>query len=110
MQALRLLLEKRRETDFNAIREEFVRLRREHGNVLYALVTSAKPLDPAMTDRLIAKLREKTGKTVEADFRVDPTLLGGIRVAYGNYVLDGSVRGSLNRVRDILKYDLLKQT
>jgi F-type H+-transporting ATPase subunit delta len=35
--------------------------------------------------------------------------MGGIRVAYGNFVLDGSVRGALDRLKDRLIYDVLKQ-
>ncbi|HZH97917.1 MAG TPA: ATP synthase F1 subunit delta [Fimbriimonadaceae bacterium] len=110
MQMLRLLLEKRRETEIEPIREHFIKLRREEGRVLFASITSAEPLHDEDRRRLIEKLESKTGKRVEAEYKVDPALMGGLRVAYGNYVLDGSIRGSLARLRDQLKYDLLKQT
>ncbi len=109
MAALRLLLNKRRENEFEPIREEFVRMRRERGAVLYAIVTSTVELTPAEQNALTSKLASQSGKKVEADFRIDPTLLGGVKVALGDYVLDGTVRGSLNLLRDRLKYDLLKQ-
>src|SRR5688500_5998058 len=44
LQAMRLLLEKRREAEIEGMREEFAILRREHGQVLYATITSAEPL------------------------------------------------------------------
>lgn len=107
--ALRLLLQKRREHEFEGVLEEFVNLRREGGLVLYAKVTSSSELTPDQKDRFLAKLREKSGKVVEADFEVDPSLIGGAKVAFGNFVLDGSLKGSLDRLRDHFTYDLLKQ-
>jgi len=91
------------------VRQQYVILRREEGNVLYAHVTSAEALDEAQKTALVKKLQDKAGKRVEADFAIDTNLIGGVKVAVGNFVLDGSVRGTLNRLRDRLKYDLLKQ-
>ena len=102
MSLMRLLLAKRRENEFEGIREEYVQMRRAQGAVVYVIVTSAAELDRAQKDAIISK-------KVEADYRVDAHLIGGVKVAVGDYVLDGSVRGSLNRLRDLLKYDLLKQ-
>lgn len=109
MYFLRLLLEKRRETEFDTIREEYVTLRREHGNVLYAEVISAKPLEQKYRTALEKKLAEKSGKTVEAVYDVEPNLIGGLKVVYGNHVLDNSVQGTLRRLRDALSRDLLRQ-
>jgi F-type H+-transporting ATPase subunit delta len=109
MNLLRVLLAKRRESEFMAIREEFVQMRRAQGAVVYVVVTSADELSASEKDAIVSKIVAQTGKKVEADYRVDATLLGGVKVSVGDYVLDGSVRGSLNRLRDHLKYDLLKQ-
>lgn len=110
LQAFRLILDKRRESEVESIREEFAILRREEGNIVYTVVTTSEELGPEHRKALEDKLRKSTGKAIEADYRVDSRLIGGIRVAYGNYVLDGSIRGSLTRLRDTLRYDLLKQT
>ncbi|MEQ1822807.1 MAG: ATP synthase F1 subunit delta [Fimbriimonadaceae bacterium] len=109
MGMLRLMLLKGRETEFAGMRNEYILLRRVEGNVLHATVTSAQELEPNQRTSIIAKLEEKSGKKVEAEFRIDASLIGGVRVAIGNHVLDGSVRGTMNRLRDRLKYDLLKQ-
>lgn len=110
LQAIRLILIKRRETEIESIRDEFAILRREFGAVVYTVVTTAEALEPDQRKLLEEKLQTSTGKKVEAEYRIDPKLIGGIRVAYGNYVLDGSIRGGLSRLRDSLRYDLLKQT
>ena len=106
---MRLMLSKRREAEIVGLRDEFVRLRREQGQVLYAHVTSATPLDEGQKKMLSEKLAAKSGKRVESEYFVDPKLIGGVRVALGNYVLDGSIKGSLGRMRDSLRRDLLKQ-
>lgn len=109
MQVLRVMLEKRRETEIESVYKEFVQLRREATRTIHVTVSSAEALDASQQKALVAKIEASTGKKVEADFSVEPSLIGGIKVAYENYVLDGSLKGGLARLRDALKHDLLKQ-
>lgn len=109
MQALRLLLVKRRETEIVGVRNEFVALRREHGSVAYVVVTSAEALEADQKNSIAAKLGGQLGKSVEADYRIDPRMIGGVKVQIGDYVLDGTVRGSLRRLEEKLRRDILKQ-
>lgn len=109
MQVLRVVLTKGREDEIPGIYREYVVLRRASQGVVHVVVTSAVDLDADQRTRLIAKLQQQLHATVEADYRVDARIVGGVRVAFGNSVLDGSVRGALNRLRDRIKYDLLKQ-
>jgi F-type H+-transporting ATPase subunit delta len=109
MQALRLLLVKRRENEIEALRDEFVSLRRDHGSVAYVVVTSAEAMEQDQRIALISKLQSEFGKSVEADFRIDGRLIGGVRVQVGNHVLDGSVRGSLRRLGEALRHNILFQ-
>jgi F-type H+-transporting ATPase subunit delta len=109
MQALRLLLIKRRESEITEVRNEYVALRREQGSVAYIMVTSAEALEPEQKDALVAKLETKFGKKVEADFKIDARLIGGVKVQVGDYVLDGTVRGSLRRLGETLRHNILKQ-
>jgi F-type H+-transporting ATPase subunit delta len=109
MQVLRVMLEKRRESEIESVRDEFVVLRRAATETIYVTVASAEALDDKQKKALVAKIEKTTGKRVEADFSVDPLLIGGIKVAYDNFVLDGSLKGGLARLRDNLKHDVLKQ-
>jgi F-type H+-transporting ATPase subunit delta len=109
MQVLRVMLEKRRESELPFVREEYIRLRRDEANILYAKVTSAEAIDADQRIALVAKLESTLGKTVEAEFEIDPTLIGGVKVAYENNVMDGTVKGALQKLRERLRYDLLKQ-
>ncbi|AIE88117.1 ATP synthase F1 subunit delta [Fimbriimonas ginsengisoli] len=109
LQAVRLMLEKRREHEIPTVRSEFIKLRREHEGVIHVTVTSAEAMETVQRDALISKLSSVLGKRIEADFEIDPLIIGGVRVAYDNYVMDGSVRGALSKLRERLKYDLLKR-
>lgn len=110
MHALRLLLKRRREHTIQQVRHEYIQLRREHGKISYLHVTSAGPLDSLQKESIIRKIEQSTGRTVEADFETDAKLIGGVKVMFDNYVLDGTARGYLDRMKDKILYDLLKQS
>jgi F-type H+-transporting ATPase subunit delta len=47
-------------------------------------------------------MEQFTGGRVELDLQVDPSLLGGLVVRVGDRLIDGSVRGRLERLRNQL--------
>ncbi|MCW5936465.1 MAG: ATP synthase F1 subunit delta [Fimbriimonadaceae bacterium] len=106
---LRLVLEKGREDSLDLVRYAFVELRREDEGVVRAVVTTTRDLSEEERRRIVDRLTRASGKTIEAEFEIDPSLIGGIRVAYASYVLEGSVKGALDRMRERLIYDVLKQ-
>ncbi len=65
-----------------------------------AEVRSAIELDPDTVRRLEERLGSATGKTVEAKVVVDPSILGGIIARVGDVVIDGSVKGRLQDLRE----------
>jgi F-type H+-transporting ATPase subunit delta len=58
-------------------------------------VTSATPLSADVRGQLEAALAERHGRDVVTSFAEDPALLGGVRVAVGSDVYDGTIRGRL---------------
>jgi len=110
MSALRLMLQKRREDDIEFVREEFVVLRREFEKKVHVMVTSTEMLTDTQKKQIEQKLEKLTGEDIEPDYEIDPLLIGGVRVTYGNYVLDGTVKGALRRLRDRMRIDVLKQS
>ena len=109
MQVLRVMLEKRREGEIKAVYNEFVNLRREANKTLFVTVTSAEALEESQRKALLAKIEASSGQKVEAEFHVEPALVGGVKIAFENYVLDGTIKGALAHLRDRLKHDILKQ-
>lgn len=110
LEALRLMIEKNRESEIEWVQREYVSLRRDFENKLFVVITTAEKLDDDQRQRLLARLESITGKRLEAEYRIDPHLIGGCSVAYENYVLNGSVRGELQRLRERLLHDVLKQS
>jgi len=108
-QLLHIMLEKRREEELSGIHAEFVELRRMSENVAHAQITSAVELDASERSRVVARLEQVLKRQVDPEFNVDPSLVGGIRVKYENFILDGSVHGALERLKEQLKHDVLKQ-
>lgn len=96
---LLLLVEKRREPLFDNIVEEFDHYRDRHEGRVRASVTTARKLDAKLAQALRAALEQRTKKTVVLHERVDPEVLGGIRVNLGDSVLDGTVRRGLQDMR-----------
>jgi F-type H+-transporting ATPase subunit delta len=76
----------------------------ERSGVAEAHVTSAFPLEPQQLDALVAVLQKRFGRTLKADVTVDPSLIGGVRVAVGDEVLDTSVRARLEQMRVALTH------
>jgi F-type H+-transporting ATPase subunit delta len=109
MQLIRVMLQKGREHEIQAVRAEFVKLHQAAEGIVQAVVTSAIAMDEKQKKALLAKLEATQGKKFDADFQIDPNMMGGIKVAFGSNVLDGTVRGALSRLRDQLRHDVLKQ-
>lgn len=97
---LKLLCEKRRERHLAGIYEEFRRLANDARGIAEATVEAAMPLSDSLLTSLQEALRKATGKEVRIRTRVRRELLGGIVVRIGDRVIDGSVKGRLNRLRD----------
>lgn len=75
-----------------------VRYNQAHG-IVEVTAVSAVALDAAAQEKLRAKLAEMTGKTIELTLRVDPSVLGGIRLDLEGTRLDGTVRHRLDALR-----------
>ena len=80
----------------------FRRLLNEHRNVAVAQVTTAVPIDERQQQTIAAKLGQRLGKTVVIEPRVDRAIVGGVIAQVGDTVIDGSVRGRLERLRRTL--------
>jgi len=80
----------------------FQRLVNEHRGIAVAQVTTAVPIDERQKTVIASRLSRRLGKTVVLETRIDPAILGGVVAQVGDNVIDGSVRGRLERLRRTL--------
>ena len=65
-------------------------------------VTSAAPLDARQQQSLTAALARRLKREVRLHCTIDPDLIGGAVLRSGDLVIDGSVRGRLERIANEL--------
>jgi F-type H+-transporting ATPase subunit delta len=68
-----------------------------------AEITAAQALSEAQQNALGEQLRRVVGGRVAIDVRVDPSLLGGMIVKIGSRMVDGSLKGQLQRLQLSMK-------
>jgi len=84
---------------FERIMSEYARVAAERRSQLVATVTASVPLTEEQRSRLGAALARIYGHDVHLNVDVDPSIVGGVRVAIGDEVIDGSVVARLDDAR-----------
>jgi F-type H+-transporting ATPase subunit delta len=97
-----LLVRRGRIEQLPRVAEEFRRLDDRRQGIVHATATSALPLSDTEIRALTARLEQMTGGTIALRTEVDESLLGGLVVRVGSRLIDGSVRGRLERLRNQL--------
>lgn len=92
---VRVLVDNERLLVLPEIHELFVELKNKHEGVKQAHITSAFPLDDKTLKQLVAELEPRFNCKLDVTVSVNPELIGGVRIAVGDEVIDASVRGKL---------------
>lgn len=97
---LMLLVTRHRLGLMPGIRQEFERLEHEAQGVTEANITVARPMSDDEAREIGEQLGRATGgRTVNLHIHVDRSVLGGIIIRIGDQLIDSSVRGRLERLR-----------
>ncbi|MFU8813874.1 MAG: F0F1 ATP synthase subunit delta [Pseudomonadales bacterium] len=100
---IKLLARNKRLGVLGEIREQFEARKAEEERVLEVEVVSAYELSPEQSDRLREALQRKFEREVNLTGRVDPDMLGGAIIRAGDTVIDGSIRGRLDKLAETLQ-------
>lgn len=74
----------------------------EQLGIRQAEIVTARELNSEERNQLIAGVGKLAGAQIQADFKLDGSILGGVVVRIGSTVYDGSVRGQLDRLKEVL--------
>ena len=98
-----ILIDKRREFFLESIIKEFDSLVDDAESILHVEVTSAVELEASMLDKLKEKLDSLLDYNIQIENKVDEEIIAGIVLKIEDYIIDGSLRNELNRLKQKIK-------
>ena len=96
------LVRKRRINYLPDVIEAFDQLVREEKKIARAKCISAIPLTEDERRNVIEQLRKKTSLKIELEEKIDKSIIGGMIIMLHNQIIDGSIRYSLNELKNRL--------
>jgi F-type H+-transporting ATPase subunit delta len=99
---LKLLVANQRLAVLPEVAVQFRQLKNEAEGVADCLIETAFPLSDTEVNDLLAALAKRFGTRLRPSVQVNPALIGGVRIAVGDQVLDSSVRARLNQMQTAL--------
>jgi F-type H+-transporting ATPase subunit delta len=96
---LKLVIANGRLAALPEVAAQFHALKNEADGTADCLIESAFALSEPQVRDLVARLARRFPRRLKPELRVEPQLIGGVRVTVGDRVLDGSVRARLDAMR-----------
>lgn len=97
-----VLLSNKRLGSITLIAQAFSEMVDNLKKLLALQVTSAFELAAQEKEGVLSRIQSECGSMASIEWKVDPALIGGMRIKAGDKVLDGSISGSLDRFRNEL--------
>lgn len=94
-----LLFENKRFEILEAIAIQYNRLFDESNGIEVAKVTTAFPITPELETKVLAKIAEFSNKKITIQNLVDPTIIGGFILRFGDQQYNASVASKLNELK-----------
>ena len=104
---LKILTEKGYVRHFSACVEAYRELYNQDNGILPVTAVSAVPLNGQQLAALTEKLNRITGKHVELENKLDPAVLGGLRLDYDGKRIDDTVSHRMDAIRNMLQGTVL---
>lgn len=104
---VKVLIANNRTNYIKDVLEAFNSLCNEYKGVKEGLIYSAFPLDKETINKIKNKISQIEGMDVELISRIDPSLIGGVKVVINSHVYDGSIKNQLEKMQiDLLGKEL----
>jgi F-type H+-transporting ATPase subunit delta len=92
------VVDKKRERIFSFLYEEYKIAAAQLKGIVSAKVKSAIELSKQQSENISGLLEQKLNNKVELECEIDEKLIGGLQVFLGSYIIDGSVKGRLDKL------------
>lgn len=99
---LRILVENGRLKAAASIAEQYEALRAEAETRADVEITTAVAVDKPQQDQLTGAIKKRLAREVTIDWKIDESLMAGALIRAGDLVIDGSVRGELEKLHTAL--------
>ena len=104
---VKVLITNNRTNYIKDVLEAFNSLCNEYKGVKEGLIYSAFPLNKETLNKIKNKISQIEGMDVELISRIDPSLIGGVKVVINSHVYDGSIKNQLEKMQiDLLGKEL----
>ena len=97
------MAENGRLTALPAVLEQFIQLRDAHEATAEVDVISASTLSDSQLTKISAAMEKRLSRKVKLNCKIDKSVMAGVVIRAGDLVIDGSVRGRLERLADVLQ-------
>ena len=104
---VKVLIANNRTNYIKDVLQAFNSLCNEYKGVKEGLIYSAFPLNKETINKIKNKISQIEGMDVELISRIDPSLIGGVKVVINSHVYDGSIKNQLEKMQiDLLGKEL----
>jgi len=100
---IKVMAENGRLTALPAVLEQFIHLRDAYEATAEVEVISAGTLSDSQLTKISAAMEKRLSRKVKLNCKIDKSVMAGVIIRAGDLVIDGSVRGRLERLADALQ-------
>lgn len=97
---IQLLIQKNQIKNYSHIIDDFSHLWNQKNNIIEAEVTTAHPISPEVQSQIEKFIQNKTkGNKIIIKNNIDPKVISGAIIKYGNRILDNSLKNKINELK-----------
>ena len=96
---IKIIIEHNRISYLEDILQAFNTLCNESRDIVEGLIYTAFPLEEKTLLKIKQKISEVEHRNVDLIVRIDPTLIGGVKVVINSHVYDGSIKNKIEKMQ-----------
>ena len=96
---IKIIVSHNRVSYLEDILQAFNTLCNENQDIVEGLLYSAFPLDEKTLEKIKKKISQIENHEVDLIIRIDPTLIGGVKVVINSHVYDGSIKNQIEKMQ-----------